>query len=202
MRRLPAAAIALVALLAVLSLAALDRYWSRLPAPSSGGSDLSVELPDRVHFQQNDPGWATERLGGTGDDLSSAGCTVASVAMAMTNLGHLVDPRELNAKLTSAGGFTDRGWLVWDAIARVTNGALRAETHGAPSLAGVDRCLARGAYPVVKFLLGGAIQHWVVLVGKRDGEYRTRDPLIDAADPIPLSRRTPVILSVRCIGKA
>lgn len=183
--------------------AAWTFYRSRTPVPSPafGGSEIDIALADRVHFMQTDPRWAAERLGGTTDRLAATGCTVASVAMAMTNLGHAIDPKDLNAALTAAGGFTEHGWLVWDAVERVTKGALRAGVHAAPSLDGMDACLQRGDYPIVKFLIGGVVQHWVVLVGKRGGEFLMRDPLIGEPDPVPLTRRTPVVLSVRCIGR-
>ena len=173
-------------------------------APAFGGSNLSVRLADGARFQQNDPRWADERLGkrGDGDTLGAAGCTVTSVAMAMTNLGHSIEPGQLNAALAAEGSFTPQGWLVWDGVSRVTKGSMRAEVHEAPSLDKVDACLALGRYPVVKFLIAGVIPHWVVLVGKHAGTYFMRDPLIDAPDPVPLTRRTPVILSVRCIGRA
>ena len=121
--------------------------------------------------------------------------------MAMTNLGHTIDPGQLNAALIAESGFTPKGWLMWDAISRITKGAIRADIHEAPSLDGMDACLARGDYPIVKFLIGGVIPHWVQVVGKDKGTYFMRDPLIDEAAAIPLTRRTPIILSVRCIGR-
>lgn len=173
-------------------------------APAFGGSNLSVRLADTARFRQDDPRWAAEYLGQRqdGDTLKSAGCTVTSVAMAMSNLGHAIEPGQLNAALAAAGSFTPQGWLVWEGVNRVTKGAIRAEVHAAPSLDKLDACLAAGRYPIVKFLIGGVIPHWVVLVGKDKGTYYMRDPLIDGPDPVPLTRRTPVILSVRCIGKA
>ncbi len=193
-------------LLLLVSAAALALLWYRTPRkgiPAFGGSALSVRLPDVAHFQQNDPRWAGDRLGNldNGDTLGSAGCMVASVATAMTNLGHATDPGKLNAALAAEGAFTPRGWLMWYAISRVSKGGMRAEVHADPSLAKLDACLARGDYPIVKFLIGGVIPHWVVLIGKHEGTYFMRDPLIDEPAPAPLTRRTQIILSVRCIGR-
>lgn len=196
-----------IALLAVVVLAGAAGVWfwnkSRGKwAPAFGGSDLSVQLADGTRYLQNDPRWASHRLGNlNGETLGDAGCTVSSVAMAMTNLGHPVDPGQLNAALAADGGFTQQGWLMWDAISRVTKGAIRAEVHAEPSLDRLDACLARGDYPIVKFLIGGVIPHWVQIVGKDKGTYYMRDPAIDEPGTSPLTRRTPIILSVRCIGR-
>lgn len=172
-------------------------------APAFGGSNLSKRLPDGARYQQNDPRWSNHSLGNLNKEtLAQAGCTVTSVAMAMTNLGFPTDPGQLNAALIAEGGFTKERWLMWDAISRVSKGAIIAEVHAAPSLDRLDACLARGDYPIVKFLIGGVIPHWVQVVGKDKGTYYMRDPLIDEPDAAPLTRRTPVILSVRCIGRA
>lgn len=190
----------------VLATAALAwwRYWPHEKwAPAFGGSNLSVQLADNAHYQQNDPRWAANRLGNLNSEtLAQAGCTISSVAMAMSNLGYPFDPGQLNAALAAEHSFTQQGWLMWDGISRATKGAIRTEIHEAPSLDRLDACLARGAYPIVKFRIMNVIPHWVVVVGKRDGTYFMRDPLIDEAAPSPLTRRTQKILSVRCIGLA
>jgi hypothetical protein len=184
-------AMAVVIILAMaVATAWLWRLSSVKKSPVSGGEDVSVKLADRVHFQQRDPRWADDNLGGRNDNsLGGYGCTVASVAMAMTNLGHPTDPGKLNADLTARNGFTEQGWLQWAAIGELTHGAVRVEVHDAPSLEAMDACLSRGAYPIVKFMIGGVAPHWVMLVGKRRGTYFIRDPLLDEAEPVPLSSR-------------
>ena len=198
-----------IAALVFLTLAALGGLWlhggfGKGTAPASGGSDLSIQLADNAHFQQDDPRWAAMPMGGSlvGDRLGPAGCTVTSVAMAMTNLGHPFDPGQLTTALNAENGFTQRSWLIWDAVPRVAKGAVRIDIHQEPALDKIDACLARGDYPVVKFYLYKIVPHWAVLVGKHQGTYFMRDPLIDEPNPVPLTRRTSVIYSVRCIGKA
>jgi hypothetical protein len=181
--------------------------WLQPPAkpvpaiPAFGGSPMAVQLADSARYFQRDPRWTGQRLGGSADTVGSAGCAVTSAAMAMTNLGYTIDPGQLSGALTAKGGFTEEGWVVWDAVRRVSKGTLRVEVHEAPSLERLDACLASGDYPLVKFMLKSGFPHWVVLVGKRDGAYLMRDPLLNEATPIPLTRRTQVILSVRCIGR-
>ena len=171
------------------------------PVPAFGGSPMLVQLADGARYFQRDPRWAGKPLGGSADTVGSAGCAVTSAAMAMTNLGYAIDPGQLSGALTAKGGFTDEGWLVWDSVRHVSKGTLRVEVHKQPSLEKLDACLAAGDYPLVKFLLKSGYPHWVLLVGKREGTYLMRDPLVNEAAPSPLTRRTQVILSVRCIGR-
>jgi hypothetical protein len=198
--------------LAVVFVVMIAQQW-RSPqvkwAPASGGADISVQLADLVHFQQGDPRWSANSLGAIKNNgsLAKFGCTITSVAMAMTNLGHPTDPGRLNAELAAGGGFTKQGWLLWDKISHLTNGALRAEVYDAPSLEAMDACLMRGDYPIVKFMIGNGLTgkgtpHWVILVGKQGKTYFIRDPMSKEAEPVPLTRRTPAVLSVRCIGQS
>jgi hypothetical protein len=96
----------------VLSSAAVSAlyvgYWKRkLRIPAFGGSNINVQLPDNVHYMQNDLRWSQRRLGNpNANTLKAAGCTVASVAMAMSNLGFETDPGKLANALTAEEGFT------------------------------------------------------------------------------------------------
>ncbi|MEJ2123318.1 MAG: hypothetical protein P8Y47_00590 [Alphaproteobacteria bacterium] len=187
---------------AVLAGLRLHLRYREKTIPAFGGAELSVQLADNAHFLQNDPRWAAERMGNpNGDTLQRAGCTIASVAMALTNLGHSFDPGQLNTALTANNGYTSRSWLIWGAISRVTKGGARAVVYREPSQKRLDACLKRGDYPIVKFRIADVIPHWVVVVGKRQGTYYIRDPLIKEPAPIPLTRRTQVLYSVRCIRK-
>jgi hypothetical protein len=181
--------------------------WRQPPAkpvpsiPAFGGSPMAVQLADNARYFQRDPRWAGNRLGGSADTVGSAGCAVTSAAMAMTNLGYTIDPGKLSGELTAKGGFTEEGWVVWDAVRLVSKGTLRVDVHEAPSLEKLDACLASGDYPLVKFMLKSGYPHWVLLVGKRESNYLMRDPLRNEDTAVPLTRRTQVILSVRCIGR-
>lgn len=159
-------------------------------------------LTDIANFRQDERGWAYELLGGTGETMREYGCTVTSVANAMTNFsGEYVTPKVLNQNLIKVGAYTDRGWLIWSKISDATDGKYSATIYNTGDTANVDACLADNQYPVVKILLRGTVQHWVLVVGRKDGEYLIRDPLEgDRAErPIPLSRRADRIHSVRCI---
>jgi len=174
----------------------------RIPAPALGGQEMTRVLKDGYNYQQRDPRWSGQRLGqrehaGT---LGSHGCTVSAIANALSNLGMPITPGELNRRMSTVGGFNERGWLVWSALETASEGRARAQVFAKPSLSAVDHCLENGQYPIVKYLIGGVVQHWATVVGKQGRTYLIHDPLVDESGPIPLTSRTPIILSVRCIG--
>jgi len=164
-----------------------------------------VMLSDISNFRQDERGWAYDPLGQTQQTMREFGCTVTSVANAITNYDRdYITPKILNKNLVQVGGFTDRGWLVWSQIERATDGKYSARVFGGGDPeSNIDSCLAANEYPVVKIMLRGEVQHWVLVVGRKNGEYMVRDPLEgDRADhPIPLSSRANRVHSVRCIRR-
>ena len=200
---------AIIGLLALVILATscvmLRTCWVRMaPAiASTGGKDLHLRLPDsgKTHLQK-DKRWAADQLGTSTGTLGSHGCLVSSVAMACSNLGLDLTPRELNERLKKADGFLPQGWVVWNAIPRVTDHKLAADYHPAASHKVMDKALESGAYPVIKYFLLGGIQHWCVIVGKEGQEYLARDPLRDDKEPVKLSELTAKIYAVRVIRRA
>ncbi|MFC5457139.1 hypothetical protein [Prosthecobacter fluviatilis] len=199
---------AVIGLLALVILATscvmLRTCWARMvPAiASTGGRELHIRLPDegRTHLQK-DQRWAADQLGPSTGTLGSHGCLVSSVAMACSDLGVKLTPKELNERLKKNDGFLPQGWVVWNAIPRVTDQKLTAEYHPASSHKVMDKALEQGAYPVVKYFLIGGIQHWCVIVGKDGLEYLARDPLRDDKEPVKLSELTAKIYAVRVIRR-
>lgn len=182
----------------------LRTCWVRMvPAiESAGGRSLHILLPDTGKtLLQRDKQWAAEQLGSSTGTLGSHGCLVCSVAMACTNLGVELTPKELNERLKKSDGFLPQGWVVWNAIPKVTDTKLTAEFHAGPKHALMDEAVENGAYPVVKYFLVGGIQHWCVIVGKDGLDYLARDPLRDDAQPVRLSTLTEKIYAVRVIKK-
>lgn len=183
----------------------LKTCWARFsPSIASvGGKSLNLHLPDSGKtLLQKDKRWASEQLGSSDCTLGSHGCLVTSVAMACSNLGMKLTPQELNERLKKNDGFLPQGWVVWNAMPKVTEGKLTADYHQKPSHAVMDEALESGAYPVVKYFLLGGIQHWCVIVGKEGREYLVRDPLREDTKPVKLSELTAKIFAVRVIRKA
>lgn len=200
---------AIIGLLVLVTVATscvmLRTCWARMAGsiPSVGGKDLHIRLPDDGKTQlQKDKRWAADQLGHSDCTLGSHGCLVSSVAMACSNLGVKLTPKELNERLKKADGFLPQGWVVWNAISRVTEQKLTADYHSIARHAEMDAALERGAYPVVKYFLLGGIQHWCVIVGKDGQEYLARDPLRDEQEPVKLSALTAKIYAVRVVRKA
>jgi len=163
-------------------------------------ADLS--LPDKAAYSQKDPRWAHQTLGGSGESISKAGCVVTSAAIAMTNLGHEIDPSDLNAKLKAEGGYTNRGWLIWDGIRKASGGALQARFYDEVSADIIDGCMADGFYPLTRFILPNGRTHWAVIIQRSKQGYYMRDPLHPSKKPLLFPRSADAFKAVRCIGKS
>ncbi|MGV3662535.1 MAG: hypothetical protein ACO1TE_20285 [Prosthecobacter sp.] len=204
MRRWP-----VIGLLAVMILGTgcvvLRTCWVRMSPsaiPAIGGKELQIRLSDNGKtFLQKDKRWADDQLGTSNCTLGSHGCLVCSVPMACTNLGVNLTPNDLNERLKENDGFLPQGWVVWNAISRVTDQKLSADYHVRPKHAQMDEALEAGAYPVVKYFLVGGIQHWCVVVGKEGLDYLARDPLRNDAKPVKLSELTEKIHALRTIRR-
>lgn len=177
-------------------------YISTLRGPAPVIDPNAIALTDTASYAQDDPAWANETLGGSGESLAEAGCLISATAMALTNFGYEMNPSELNTKLKRSGGYTREGWLIWSHIPKVTDGKYRALLYNSGSPAFVDRCLAAGQYPLVRYTLFGGIPHWVIVIKKSGGEYYVRDPLQESDAPILFAKAADKMKSVRCIAKA
>lgn len=161
-------------------------------------------LPDRYVFRQDDPLWSSDRIGETNDSMAAYGCTIASVAMAVSNLtNEKVTPQMMQQRLSEQQGFTSRGWLIWDKVSDATNGAARARYFNEARHENIKACIDADSYPVVKINLHGVVIHWVLIVGTTKDDYLIRDPLSGGQNdaPITLSSRSETIEGVRCIER-
>ena len=123
--------------------------------------------------------------------------------MATTSLGVQLSPTELNERLKQHDGFQPQGWLIWNAVSRVTEGRLTAEYHQRLRHEKIDSALKSGAFPVIAYPLSNGARHWVLVVGKDGLDYLVRDPLTEQPKkPVKLSTLTDRILAVRVIKKA
>ena len=180
----------------------LIRGGNPVAAYVEGSAD--IVLTDRATYRQDANDWASDTLGQTSDTMADYGCTVTSVANAITNVtGRQMSPKVLNAALSQINGYTSRGWLIWSKITEATNGAVQITVHDTPTQAGIEACMTDGGYPIVKIKLGGVVPHWVMLTGRLNGAYLMRDPLRGGpSDPaIAVSTRARQIHSLRCLSK-
>lgn len=175
-------------------------------AETAGGAQMTpipegvFGLPDRTAFYQKDKRWAQERLGGKNGTLAAEGCLVTAAAMALSNLGFATNPSDLNKRLTESGGFTSRGWLIWDGIRKVTDGRARAIFHKEVSHKIIRQCMAGGDYPLVQFYLPNGRSHWAMIVWQSEKGYHMRDPLRRYSKPLIFPHSIDKFKAVRCIG--
>ena len=147
-----------------------------------------------THYLQNDPRWASDTIGGSRE--TQVGCTLCSVAMAASCLHYEISPKELNAKLIQHNGYTPRGWIIWSKVTPATDGNIQVKMSTRVSYSEIDRAIAQGQIPIVKFYLANGAPHWAPIVGKNGNEYLIRDPFDQSKQVVPLSTRTKKILSV------
>lgn len=140
----------------------------------------AVSLTRSAHFLQDDPRWARERLGGSGETIADSGCTLCSVSMALTSMGYDLDPKRLNAALRARNGYTSRGWLKWGALTAASGNEVTVVMDNAPTVSKIDRALAAGSGVVGQIRTSRGGYHWVYVVGKRGSEYLVRDPAAKA----------------------
>lgn len=170
--------------------------------PSSGGRNLAILPADPgVFYLQNNPVWRRETIGGSGESIGSVGCTLCAVAMAATDLGHEIDPAELNERLKRNAGYTERGWIIWSAVKPSLSDHAEAVFTTEVSHDLVEQLLERGDVPIVKIFLPGGIPHWVTVVGKDGYEYLVKDPAYKPKKLIKLSKRGPRIHAIRFLKK-
>ena len=142
-----------------------------------GGESLSLPALATVHYRQRDPRWAEEHLGGFGESLAHAGCTVCSLAMALDFYGVKITPKDLNNFLKASDGYNARGWLRWNSVDKLSGGLVKLGYMGHPTFEVIDRALKERQPVLVKVYIKGVIPHWVLVVGKNQQEYLMRDPL-------------------------
>lgn len=201
----PVVNIFLFFILPILLAVSVVRFCQTISHPVPAEPERPVPtfmLPDNHFYRQDDPRWAGDTIGQTTDRMAGYGCTIASVAMAASNLtGEKITAGELQKQLADNDGFTDRGWLIWSALPKATDHQVKARLYRQPDHAHIQTCMDAGHYPLIKIYLGGTIVHWVLIVGTTESGYLVRDPLFGNAQdpPVTLASRADKIHALRCI---
>ena len=155
-----------------------------------------ILLPVPV-FKQWDPNWSKDKIGGSNEQIINIGCTLCCTAMVFDYFGVETTPKTLNSHLRSNDGYTENGWLCWYNAAEFTKGKIGINYIGGPNHTVIEDSLKNKIPVIVKVLLPGGIQHWVVIVGKNKDGYLVNDPLGAENGPIPLSTIADKIYSMR-----
>ena len=144
------------------------------------------EIHDIEYYLQNDPAWGDERLGRTDRRLAGAGCLIACVSSAATDLGVQVTPKELNQKLTEIDGFQGAE-LIWYKINEVYP-EIDYKYSRIFRSATIEADLKSGLLPIINVKYkGDGITHWLLVIGAKDGEFLVYDPLNAERAPMKLS---------------
>lgn len=141
-------------------------------------SDMSPSVVLSVpRYAQNDPRWASVRLGATRYTIGQIGCTTSAMAMVETCLrGYTVTPDAMARELSYSSG----GSLYWpSSYTPYTASDYCAEIY---------RQLQKGRPVLVGGFTPGGAQHWVVAYGFTGGEICAENILI--RDPGSASRKT------------
>ncbi len=178
------------------------RLW-RLLRPAAPETPAAMETAAEneygvTFYRQDDPAWASDRLGGSKYTMRSSGCVVTSIASALSGGKSSVTPGELNVMFSENGVYDAKGNLQWYVLDGI-------EGFGVQVFGGVDRedidgCLAHGRYPIIRVKIGGSGSvHYVLVIGVENGDYICMDPLKD--EPVPLADYGGEIYAVRCVWK-
>ncbi|HLF26061.1 MAG TPA: C39 family peptidase [Anaerolineae bacterium] len=136
-----------------------------------------------ARYSQTDPRWKNALLGFDDEStLGKYGCLLTCLSMVATGFGFDVTPAALNEKLKANAGFVG-AYLAWGGVPKALPGVtvkrlVDCDNTPAP-LAEIDAALAAG-FPVIIEVdyenTPGYQYHWIVLYGKRDGDYLLQDP--------------------------
>ena len=170
-------AIGVALLLFVICGVCLHRWGRVAKLPPSGGLYFpwKVQL-DVPLFAQADQRWKGDLLGTTPKTLGAEGCAVTSAAMALAFYGMDVDPQRLNRFLAEYNGYTERGWLYWEAAAEYEPGKVRHAYEDLPSFRLMDWSLLKGTPVIVRVRRPEGGPHFVLVVGKKGWYYIAQDP--------------------------
>jgi hypothetical protein len=143
----------------------------------SGGRYFTHEVRLRVPpYAQADTRWGGDPLGNTPASMAEEGCAVSAAAMVLGAFGFDTDPGRLNKKLTANKGFTENGWIIWEAVAATTGGKIHKAYEDLPSFKILDEELRTGNPVIARLRTSGGTTHFVVLAGKRGFDYLCLDP--------------------------
>lgn len=153
------------------------KSWIRKLEEPTGTLDVPV-------WSQRDPRWKNDVMGRSGITLGQQGCLMTVTASALSFLlGRELTPKEYNRLATERGGYAPPNLMFWKFPDVLFPGEIaRAEYQlfgGFGWEASASRILSEGrpVLAMVDFVPGGGLQqHWVMLVGERDGQFVCLDP--------------------------
>lgn len=182
-------------------------FWTSIVVPGAAvikqaeqqsAAQIKVDVA-APHYCQRDATWGNISLGHVPNAPTIArwGCMMTSFAMLASTLQHVVTPAQLNDLMSQRGGFMNGYLTRWDAL-QVVFGDLIFEgkvASGQEMLNRINASLQAGRpVPVQvdqtpKTAYSDSDQHWVLVVGRGEGDYWMNDPINYEAKPTSLLKR-------------
>jgi hypothetical protein len=165
---------------------------------SPAAAQIKVEA-SAPHYCQRDTTWGNINLGHVANAPTIArwGCMMTSFAMLASTMERVVNPAQLNELMVQKGGFLNGYLTRWNAL-QIVFGDIIYETKldgGQEMVNRINACLQAGrAVPVQVDLTpansySDSDQHWVLVVGRNEGDYWMQDPYNYDAAPTSLMKR-------------
>ncbi len=189
--------IALISLLLWKKYQIADRVNAILSTNHQTADIAPLHVPD--FYNQRDKRWSSDKLGNTHETVGKVGCLISSVTMNFSYYEQNLTPKELNKKLRALDGYTKDGWLIWNKLSAISKGKLHI-AFPKLSYENIEKALKNGQPVLTKVYIHKVIPHWVLIVGKKGGEYLVLDPLTKGELSF-VSDYGEYIYSIRVLGK-
>jgi len=124
-------------------------------------------------------------MGSSGQTIGQIGCAMTCTAMLLKYYGVSTDPGVLNAWLSTHGGYTSSGDIVWAKPAEYSNGKMQFDSMGGNIVDndnwGVLNDELSNGYPVIVQVdaypsTPALDSHWVLVTGRDGSQYYINDP--------------------------
>jgi hypothetical protein len=159
----------------------LDDEWHQMVL------DYAIETAPDDHnmqiYSQRDSRWKDDVMLPSSYTIGGSGCAMTSATMVATQLDSGLTPKFVNQWLSSNGGYTSDGLLIWKKVADLVDGLEFVTYHtwrdgGNADMNVVKNVLEEGpAVLQVDFYPGGDLNsHFVVGLYMQDGDMRIIDP--------------------------
>lgn len=158
-------------------------------------------------FYQKDSHWKNDNLGTSKYKMSDSGCLTCCIASVFVmkeysadNLAENYNAGDVNKYFSENNVYDAEGNIQWNELENLTGLTVEKTEESDITDDTLDKYLKSGYYPIVKVRVNGdGNYHFVLVVGKSDGEYQCMDPLKDDDKTVPISAYKNRIYAVRCL---
>lgn len=151
-------------------------------------------------YCQTDERWRDDKMGSSKYTLGSSGCITTCLASVCRALGKEVTPGSLNKYLSDIKVYDSDGNILWDALEKALGVTVIRESAADINSDKLSAYISDGKYPIVcvHMPLTGK-NHYVLLIGSRDGSFLCMDPLNADNKAVSLEKYGNKIYAVRTI---